>query len=698
MRRWWQAGLLLAALAAAPVVLLWLQRRVPVSGGWSALFSGALRVDSAVMLNAAALLGWVCWAWVLCDLAAATVHRIRRVRTRAPALAPPTQRRVSVIAGAAVLLADAVTRTTTGNVDRVQPAAPHSVPAAAASWPAGTPPASDPRADADDAADGWPEADGGVEVPGGWLPAATAAALTATAAGVWLNRRRRHRPRPPGTGEGAASVLPAGLRAARRAAHAAAIDEDGRPLPAAPLAVQAGHRYAATIGSTPSGRLLLADLPGGGLGLVGPGGPAAARAALIAAAAAGWPLVATAADLTALLTPAAAAQVAHLPGAVVVADLPTAIGQLTNIGDGRPVLLLAAAPPPGPATTALAAALSDPAVTAVLLGAWPARSWHLGVDGTTGGSAVLGDGPVRLGVLDQHTSGDLVATLAAAVHPPDAGRRDPGPAAPATTDAEPYPSQAADPTLRLRVLGPPELQRRYPDGSWGPVYLGRAAAWHILIYLAAHRRGATTDELKEALWPDVASSAARHRFNTTISQLRRGLTEAAGALVLHHRAERTAPGTTRHWLDPHQIEVDLWCFRDACHRADTAIDPAACRKALRDAVAVYHGELAQDRPYDWAEPLRDHLLRRLIDAYTYLADIEPDHHAALNILQQAIRACPHNEDLYRQAMRRHAATGNNDGVRRALATLAAHLAPAHQQPDPETTALADTLLNRDARR
>lgn len=714
MRALWRAWWLLALAVGVPVVLVMLQTTVRPPGGWTAVLSGETGWDSApVLLNLAAGVGWLFWAWALYEVGTAGVARMRQLRRTRPVVPAPAQGRVAALVGGAVLLLEVLSRTTAAASTAATPATVATVDTAVTGQSAGdsdAQAAADPMsASPDDMSldiEGQPA---GVTVPGGWLPTVTATAVAAAAAGFWLARRRQYRPRPPGAGRVDAPLpLPAGVVAVRRAAHLATADVE---LGQAPLAVTAGVAVVATAGATPHGPLLLADLPGDGLGLVGPAAAAAARAALVAATAARWPVAAVIHDLAVLLGNAAESA-ARLPAVTLAADLATVITQVSAGILPCPLLLFAASPLSVPATDQLTTLLANPGVVAVLLGGWPAgTTWHVDTDGTAYRHPA-GTGPVaRLGVLDPATTGDILATLAATHRqPPHAqpppGRRDPTVPSPGT--GQPAPRLADDAgrerdtpvkggRLRLCVLGRPSLRRPYQDGSKGEVYLGRAAAWQILVYLAAHRDGASTDELKETLWPDVASSSARNRFNTTISHLRRTLADAAGGPVVQHSSDR-APGPTRHWLDPARIDVDLWQFQDASRRADTAINPDTRQHALIDAVGAYHGELAQTCSYDWAEPLREQLLGRVVDAYAHLADLQPDHHGALQLLQQAIHYSPHTEHLYRQAMVRHAASGNPDGVRRTLDTLTARLGEAGQQPDPATIALADTLTAEDAGR
>src|SRR4051812_38877396 len=120
----WRAWWLLALAVGVPVVLVLLHATVTMPGGWSALLSGAAQWDSApVLLNIAAVIGWLLWAWALYEVGTSAVVRMRQLRQSRRFVPPPAQGRVTTMAGAAVLLFDALTRTSTGAASIAVPAA-----------------------------------------------------------------------------------------------------------------------------------------------------------------------------------------------------------------------------------------------------------------------------------------------------------------------------------------------------------------------------------------------------------------------------------------------------------------------------------------------------------------------------------------------------------------------------------------------
>ncbi|MFC7483103.1 hypothetical protein ACFQX7_28165 [Luedemannella flava] len=84
-----RASWLLALAAGVPAMLVTLHTMVTVPGGWNAVLSGAVSWASApVLLNLAAVLGWLLWAWALYEVGAAAVDRMRLLRRTRPALPP----------------------------------------------------------------------------------------------------------------------------------------------------------------------------------------------------------------------------------------------------------------------------------------------------------------------------------------------------------------------------------------------------------------------------------------------------------------------------------------------------------------------------------------------------------------------------------------------------------------------------------
>jgi DNA-binding SARP family transcriptional activator len=149
----------------------------------------------------------------------------------------------------------------------------------------------------------------------------------------------------------------------------------------------------------------------------------------------------------------------------------------------------------------------------------------------------------------------------------------------------------------------------------------------------------------------------------------------------------------RYRLDPALIGTDLQAFADALDNARQSAGEdklAACREA----VALYHGDLADGEGYEWSEPYAETARRRALDAWTAIADIlQPDNpDQALSALEAALAHDPFNEYLYQRIMRLQAAAGRPEAVRRTLRLLEARLTDIDVAPSPQTRKVAASLL------
>jgi len=332
----------------------------------------------------------------------------------------------------------------------------------------------------------------GVHLPGGWIPIPLAVALVAAAAMVWLRRRHRYipgQPAGPVLSDPDLQPLPPAVTVLRRGVRRYAPDllppitgpepasghetAEATRLPA----TQPPARDAATLEELPpigpSGPDLAglgSPLPAGGLGLVGDGAYAAARAMLVATLSSGSPgdpdargQVVIPVDALTTLLGVDAVNLTPTPRLTVTANLGEALTRLDELVIERrrtlhdedaddlesmraadpmhppmpPVLLLAEVPePPSRARLTTTLHLGAPLqINAVLLGDW-SRGDTLDVD--TEGYTDTEDSD-RLAVLDTTTTLHLLQILSEAHTGQHSAAPVPEPAVPATIDE-------ADPT------------------------------------------------------------------------------------------------------------------------------------------------------------------------------------------------------------------------------------------------------------
>jgi DNA-binding SARP family transcriptional activator len=583
----------------------------------------------------------------------------------------------------------------------------------------------------------------------GWVTTDVAAAVAAAAALVWIHRRRRYRPRQPQPSlrrDPDLTPLPAAVAALHgsRPTPTAEDDDMDDPEPRPGPAAAVTH---ATLGTNATGATLrLTDLPTLGVGWTGPGVEDAARGLIVSVLSAPGPwtpateatLITTRQTLAGLLPDLDTAGIDPLRLHVadtseqalnelehqllyrarladeLAEDTDPADAECEEAGTDEPTLppaVLLEPAPAGSSATRLAAILavgSRLGVVAVLLGDWPTgTTWHVNPDGTTGEGR-------QLNILDQPATAQILDTVAQA-HPAELHVADtpmPVPPSPRSFDRalpvdisqrpghnprqDPAPAedaqvsdgasdQPAAQRLQLSVLGRPTV--RITNGTdTGDLRIRRSDGIQILVQLAVEPHGVSSDEVLARLWPEIRARHARQRFHTASSELRQTLSAALGADPIQRTDER-------YHLDPTLVDVDLWHYYEVVDNAAT-VEPTQHHAALHDVIAAYTGEIAAGQDWLWLAPHREAARRHVLDAYTTLAEAEPDPTAALAIIQDAIHVDPYNEDLYRRAMHLHATLGSSDGVRRALHTLGRRLGELEIRVSPATQQTASHLLQR----
>ncbi len=244
-----------------------------------------------------------------------------------------------------------------------------------------------------------------------------------------------------------------------------------------------------------------------------------------------------------------------------------------------------------------------------------------------------------------------------------------------------------DPPIQVTLLGAPRI-----DGPAGELRTGlRGKARELLAYLLLHPEGVTVDTARDVLWPDADPDRIDGIWRTTLSNLQTTLRRHAGLDPAARPIDRTG-----HRLRPNPdlIDADLWRLQTALAVARTD-DPGTAAAALQQAVDLYRGDLCDGEHYEWAEPAREDLRRRVVDAASRLArhrHTAGDLDAAADALDRAAAIDPYNEPLHQQLMRLHAQRGHPEAVTATYQRLTGRLAELDLDPDPSTEQLHRELL------
>ncbi|MFG1888111.1 hypothetical protein ACGFIR_09610 [Micromonospora sp. NPDC049051] len=659
--------LVLALLLVGPPVVLVRVVGWPANGGPDLRQWVSQPLTAQTLAVALTVAAWAVWLMLAATVAVRVAARAwvgARWLRRVP-LPTPLQATATGLAGAAAFGAGAHTGATA-----VGPQV--ALPVAAGTLYQST----DPDANGVERLDGVSEVDnaGGVVLREGWLPWDVAEQVAAAAGLVWLRRRRTYQPHKP--------------RDARD-------DTDLAPLPETVATVQAAlaapTRPAPATGTVPDGPAgSIASLPSGRIALTGPGALAAARGMLVTAALVGLrqptvsaPFVITRAatrmlldaDIVARPWPGVEVAGSADDAGVLLASSAAARYSSEREDTGRPVLICESAPRSEPLAVALAAC----AATAVFLDAGTAEViLHVDAAGHTHDPQRPDWVGPRLCVLDPVAATDLLTVITQA-HPPDVHPGAGSTAATVTTPKRPRiprqatgerldhpPDRAAAGQLDLRVLGEPTL---IADGT--PVPIRRSAALQLLVFLAVHPDGGSSQQLVEAIWPGLPAHRLTGRLYTTLSDLRTTVRAACGLVVIDHI-------DNRYRLNPGFCDVDLWRLRTlAAHAATAVTSPATIWQAIADA---YSGDLAAGHQWPWLDPAREATRRHVLDAYAALAAAEPDPRRALDFLQAGIRVDPYNQALHQQASKILTALGEHDTATELTDTYHRRLTAAGLRP------------------
>ncbi|MCB0165000.1 MAG: protein kinase [Anaerolineae bacterium] len=218
------------------------------------------------------------------------------------------------------------------------------------------------------------------------------------------------------------------------------------------------------------------------------------------------------------------------------------------------------------------------------------------------------------------------------------------------------------PTLSLRLLGPPRLEREHKL-----VKIGRRKAMAFVAYLAMSQQLHHRDELATLLWPASNQSRARGNLRRVLSDLKAVL--GLSWLELEEETIGLKQGQT-FWLDVAHFRDQMAACSRHGHSADEVC--AACLPHLTEAVALYHhdfmaGFTLRNSPefdtwqYFQVERLRQTLasaLERLVVGHSLNAEFE----SAISYGQRRLALDPLHEPAHRQLMQLYAQTGQQSAA------------------------------------
>jgi DNA-binding SARP family transcriptional activator len=249
--------------------------------------------------------------------------------------------------------------------------------------------------------------------------------------------------------------------------------------------------------------------------------------------------------------------------------------------------------------------------------------------------------------------------------------------------SEPAPRDGR-PQASIALLGPLAIT----TGASGGRRL-RSKARQLVVYLALHARGATTDELAAAVFPDLAEDPGRRRVWRSISDVRAELGDVF------------ARSGDRYVLDRKVVAIDIDEFDILLAQAHNETD-AVRERLLKQALALVRGDPLAGTDYPWAAGDVRHLRAKVVALLHELGELRlADGNAtgALAAAERAIKFDADDESAQRLAMRAEAALGLRDAIVDRYQRLCKELDTRFGlEPDRETRALYRRLLSQDATR
>lgn len=239
------------------------------------------------------------------------------------------------------------------------------------------------------------------------------------------------------------------------------------------------------------------------------------------------------------------------------------------------------------------------------------------------------------------------------------------------------------PAASIALLGPVEITTAEPR-SRGL----RSKTQHLLVYLALHRNGETTDELAAAVLPGITDDRAKGRIWRAISEVRSELGDVITRTGDHYVLNRAAVA----------IDIDEFDLLTAQAKAERG---RSREQLLERALALVRGQPLAGTDYPWAAADTRHLCANVIDLLHELGELrlaQGNPSGALAAAERALTFESDNESAQRLAMRAESALGLREALAKRYERLRRRLERRFGlEPEQETRSLYRHLLGQDTR-
>lgn len=238
------------------------------------------------------------------------------------------------------------------------------------------------------------------------------------------------------------------------------------------------------------------------------------------------------------------------------------------------------------------------------------------------------------------------------------------------------------PRLEIHLFSP---FRVIVDGSEVP-----SSAWHgriprlLLKMLALARRGRSTDELMDMLWPDTPPKQARQKLYEAVSRLRRTLTDFAKPTAKSGERAPFSPWPIETYQSGYRLSPSAWVDVSKFHhdvsllRQLVVTDRAKAIEAALQLPELGPDDLLVEEPYvDWVLTARERVYEDVLAVQRLKVELlleQSRERDALDALQHVLTLDPTCEATAGQAMgmafqlgeRSHRQLGRQPGARGAI--------------------------------
>jgi DNA-binding SARP family transcriptional activator len=265
---------------------------------------------------------------------------------------------------------------------------------------------------------------------------------------------------------------------------------------------------------------------------------------------------------------------------------------------------------------------------------------------------------------------------------------------PANTSPEGDVLESPQARLRVQLLGPLRVERRFSRDAWQQVPELVGDAQHLLAYLLAQPgRTAPRAQICQELWPLIPQADARlQRAAIALGQIITPARKSKSVSLLQSQDRITLASQSRIWIDTDAFHALL----ERLDALEAGADEALRERLLKQAADLYRGDfLSEEREAAWAVAPRQALRRTWTRILLELADVYIAQEAsasALDVLDRLLARDPANEAATQRLIIVLARLKRRGEALRAYHRLADVLYRAyHSIPSAETRALYEIV-------